>query len=259
MHLRLSCFMLACFMLAASLAAGSARSAEPDTVRLAVQPGLGAGLAAFPRIAAPEGPASQRINQALTAADARLRTAAEDCDTSSASADPKDAGWQRSVTVAMRGPGYLALVASDDLFCGGAHPDTDSFALAYDVRTGAPLNWERLLPKALAGKATLDSAADGTRLGVMASPALKALYLKLSKPDADCTSALQDTDLQFMLWPDAAREGVAMQPSGLPHVIAACGTDAVIPLATLRTLGVEPALLDAITAGHHAGLFDPTP
>jgi hypothetical protein len=214
-------------------------------------------LTAFPRIAAPEGPASQRINQALTAADTRLRAAAKDCDASNASADPKDAAWKRSVAVAMRGPGYLALVASDDLYCGGAHPDTDSFALTYDLRTGAPLNWERLLPKALAGKATLDSAADGTKLGVMASPALTALYLKLSKPDADCASALRDTDLHFMLWPDAAREGVALQPSGLPHVIAACGDDAVIPLTTLRMLGVEPALLDAIAAGHKAGLYDP--
>lgn len=256
MSLRLSCFILVL-----SLVAGSARSAPPDAARLVAGPALGAGLMAFPRIAAPDGAASQRINKALSAADDRLRAAAKDCDAgaSGPAADQKDAGWQRSVTAAMRGPGYLALVASDDLFCGGAHPDTDSFALAYDLGTGAPLNWERLLPKTLAGKASLDTAADGTRLGVMASPALTALYLKLSKPDADCGPALRDTELQFMLWPDAAREGVAMEPSGLPHVIAACGTDAVIPLATLRSLGVEPALLDAIAAGHKAGLYDSKP
>jgi hypothetical protein len=250
MRLRLSYLILAVV-----LAAGPARSAEP--IRLAPQPAIGAGLPAFPRIAAPDGPATQRINQALTAADARLRAAAKDCAANAA--DPKDADWQRTITVPMRGPVYLTLVATDSLFCGGAHPDSDSFALAYDLRTGAPLNWERLLPKTLAGKATLDTAADGTRLGVLASPALTALYLKLSKPDADCGSALRDADLQFMLWPDAARQGVAMQPSGLPHVIAACGDDAVIPLATLRTLGVEPAVLDAIAAGHQAGLYDSKP
>ena len=250
---------LSCLILAAVLMAGSARSAEPDPVRLKPQPALGADLAAFPRIARPDGAASQRINQALAAADTRLRTAAKECAASNPSADPKDPAWQRTIAVPMRGPGYLTLVASDNLFCGGAHPDTDSFALAYDLHTGAPLNWERLLPKTLAGKATLDSAADGTRLGVLASPALTALYLKLSKPDADCAPALRDTDLHFILWPDAARQGVTMQPSGLPHVIAACGDDAVIPLATLRTLGVEPALLDAIAAGHKAGLYDPAP
>ena len=250
MRLRLSFFILA-----ASLTAGSARTAEP--VRLTPQPALGAGLAAFPRIAAPaafphtaapDDPASQRINQALTAADARLRAAAKDCRANAS--DPKDADWQRTVAVAMAGPGYLALIASDDLFCGGAHPDADRFALAYDLRTGTQLNWERLLPKTLAGKATLDTAADGTRLGVLASPALTALYLQLAKPDADCAPALRDTDLQFILWPDATRQGVAMQPSGLPHVIAACGTDVVVPLATARMLGVDPALLDAIAAGH---------
>lgn len=250
-------FRLSCVILTVALAAGPARSAEPVPIRLAPQPAVGAGLPAFPRIAGPDSPASQRINQALTAADARLRVAAKDCVANAS--DPKDADWQRTVTVPMRGPGYLTLVASDSLDCGGAHPDSDSFALAYDLRTGTPLNWEKLLPKTLAGKATLDTAADGTRLGVLASPALTALYLKLSKPDADCASALHDTDLHFILWPDAARQGVAMQPSGLPHVIAACGNDAVIPLATLRGLGVEPALLDAIAAGHQAKLYDPAP
>ena len=119
------------------------------------------------------------------------------------------------------------------------------------------MNWERLLPKTLAGTASLDEAGDGTPLGVVASPALTALYLKLEKPDADCAETLQDTDLHFMLWPDAANDGVTMAPSGLPHAFAACGEDATIPLATLRTLGVEPALLDAIAAGHKAGLYDP--
>ena len=246
---------------AASLAAGSAPSAEPEPIRLVAQPALGTDLAAFPRIAAPVDPVSQQINQALANTDVRVRDAAKQChaDASAFQADMKDAGWQRTVTVAMRGAGYLALVASDNWYCGGAHPDTGQFALAYDLRNGAALNWERLLPKSLAGTASLDTAGDGTRLGVVASPTLKALYLKLMKPDADCGQALRETELQFMLWPDAAREGVAMEPSGLPHVIAACGGDAVIPVGTLRTLGVAPALVEAIAAGHKAGLFGPTP
>jgi hypothetical protein len=252
-------FLAPCLFMAVALATGLAGAAEPGAIRLAAQPPLGDHLSAFPRIAAAEEPALQRINRALTDADARVVAAAKDCRSEAAQEPdgPKDGAWERTVTVAMLGPGYLALVVSDYSYCGGAHPDGDSFALAYDLRTGSPLNWERLLPKTLAGTASLDSAGDGTRIGVLASPALKALYLKLTKPDADCAEALQDTDLHFMLWPDAAHDGVTMAVSGLPHAVAACGDNATIPLATLRTLGAEPALLDAIAAGHKAGLYDP--
>jgi hypothetical protein len=286
-------------LMTASVAAEPAAAAEPVPIRLIAQPDLGAGLAAFPRIAsaASSGAASEgdahavaRINQALADADSRLRAAAKDCQaqahegqtsgaqageaqaggaqangaqadgaqTVGTQANPQDAGWQRSVTVAMIGPFYLSLVASDQWDCGGAYPDAASFALEYDLRTGSPLNWARLLPKALVGTASLDTAGDGTRIGVAASAALTKLYLTLAKPDADCASALREADLQFMLWPDAARDGVAMQPSGLPHAIAACGDDAVIPLATLRTLGAEPGLVSAIEAGHRGGLFGMT-
>jgi hypothetical protein len=248
-----------CLILMTSLGAGSARSAEPGAIRLVAQPPLGAHLSAFPRIAAAEEPALQRINRALANADARVLAAEKDCraEAVQAQVDTTDGVWERTVTVAMRGPGYLALVASDDVYCGGAHPDTGRFALVYDLRTGSPLNWERLLPKTLVGTASLDSASDGSQLGVVASPALTAVYLKLVKPDGDCAETLQDTDLHFMLWPDAAHDGVTMAVSGLPHAVAACGDNATIPLATLRTLGVEPALLDAIAAGHKAGLYDP--
>ena len=252
-------FLAPCLCMAVSLLTGGAGAAEPAAVRLVAQPALGADLAAFPRIAAADGAAARRINQALTDADRRAQAAGQACraETVKSKGDPSGGGWQRSVTVAMRGPGYLSLVAADSWYCGGPYPSETSFALAYDLRTGAPLNWERLLPKKLAGTATLDTAGDGTPLGVVNSPALMALYVTLMKPDPDCAQALQDYHPQFMLWPDAARNGVAMEPSGLPHVVAACGPDVVIPLATARTLGVEPALLDAIAAGHEAGLYDP--
>jgi hypothetical protein len=243
------------FVLAACLAAGVGASAQQSGVSLVAQPALAPDVVAFPRLAAIDGP-SKRVNLALAKADARVRDAAKGCHADAIAAKDPDGGWQRSVAVVMRGPGYLALVASDNWFCGGAYPSTDSFALAYDLKTGSPLNWARLLPKALVQTASLDTAGDGTQLGVVASPALTALYLELAKPDSDCTEALRQEDLHFMMWPDAAAEGVDMAPSGLAHAIAACGPDVTIPVARLRTLGADPALLDAITAGHQAALFN---
>ncbi len=244
--------LLLCRFIVASLAAGPVVAGEPAPIRLAAQPDIGPQLAAFPRLAAPGGPQMQRINQQLASADARARKAARECR-------PGPGYWQRSVTVAMRGPRYLALVAFDEWYCGGVHPSFSRFALAYDLQTGAPLNWERLLPKALGVTASLGTAGDGTRLGVVASPQLKALYMESEKMDPECVPILQDEDLRFILWPDARREGIAMKPYNLPRAVSLCVVDMVIPLLRLRQLGVELALLDAIAAAHKAKLYDPTP
>ena len=116
-------------LMAVSLAAGLARASEPSTIQLAAQPPLGAGVAAFPRIAAADGPALRRINRALANGDARMLAAAKDCRAQAVEAQtPEGDPWQRTVTVAMRGPGYLVLVAHEDWYCGGAHPDNDAFA-----------------------------------------------------------------------------------------------------------------------------------
>lgn len=212
-------------------------------------------MAAFPRLLTPDGPQAQHINQEFAKADDQVRADAQECHASfiEAHPDPKDPGWKRSgnwrrsITVAMRGPRYLALVVSDDWFCGGAYPDRGNLALVYDLHTGMPVNWEKLLPKGLAST------------GAVASPELMALYEKAAQPDANCREALQDQDysVQFTLWPDAQDAGIALDPSGLPHVIAACGPTAVIPLLTLRKLGVDPALLDAIAAAHKAKQYSP--
>jgi hypothetical protein len=197
------------------------------------------------------------VNQALDQADARLRSAVRACnrDAKAAQADPNDAGWQRQITVTMRGEGYLSFFVSDQWYCGGAYPSAGSFALAYDLHTGAPLNWQRLLPRSLVSSAMLDSAGDGTRLGFVASPALTALYLKTDKPESDCLQELQMTSLQFMLWPDAKAAGVGIELASLPHAWAACGDNVVLSLPMLRKLGVAPALLDAIAEAHSRGFY----
>lgn len=120
-------------------------------VRLVPQPGVAPGVAAFPRLA-PSGPASAVINGALSAADARVRAAAADCTAGLAgsNAGPDRHAWTRRVTVGMRGPRYLALITADDADCGGVYPNADRFALVYDLRTGHPPDWSRLLPTALA-------------------------------------------------------------------------------------------------------------
>lgn len=243
--------------LCALLAAGAAPAAE--AVQLVAQAPVMAGLATFPRLA-PGMPQAARINAALATADARVRTAVEECRAVArgSAADPATTGWTRSIAIAMQGPRYLALVADDYFYCGGPYPNAERFALVYDLHTGLPPNWPRLLPKTLVRTHLIEAAFDATPLGMVDSPALKSIYLAAvqgaaAKLDPGCPATLQQLAGPFMFWPDAQQGGIAVQPSRLAHAAAACGMPVTISVAALRRLGVNPALLDAVGAAHRAG------
>lgn len=164
-----------CTLALAALAAGLtavAFAAEP--IVLKPSPVLAPGLDAFPRLVeTPGSRTAKRINRALAQGDARVQEAAKECHLGAEEAAARDGrpvggedgDWSRTITVTMRGPRYLSLLATDGWFCGGAHPDNSMVALVYDLAAGAPVNWKRLLPAALAQDTTTDTAGDGTVLG----------------------------------------------------------------------------------------------
>lgn len=162
------------WLMAAMVACGGVAAAA-SPVELTAQPDVAPGVAAFPRIAAPSTPAAMSINQALAKADARVLVAAQSCKANVVAQGMETAGepdWERDITVAMRGPDYLALAANDFMACGGAHPDGEFVVLVYDVRTGKPVNWLRLMPKSMGATASLDQAGDDTNIGLVAAPVL---------------------------------------------------------------------------------------
>ena len=235
----------------AALGLGAAANAA-GTVQLTHPPKLTSGDAALPKIAAPVTPATAKINAALARIDARWIKASRDC---LGHAKPQDAEMTRSVETPMLGPRYLTIVAHDSASCAeAAYPQAWTLALVYDLDTGRPVNWEKLLGT-LVDSAVIDSAGDGTPIGVITSNTLHDLYVKAVAPRQDpgmrvqCANILEDETMQFQVWPDAAKGGLVLQPSSLPHAVAACGDAAVIPLAKLRRLGVDAGLLDAIAAG----------
>ena len=198
---------------------------------------------AFPRIASAADEAAKRIDAALDRQDARLRKVAADCIKDGG----HDASWTRTVTAPMTGPAYLTLIAADDFFCGGAYPDTAQLVLVYDLQTGSPVNWTRLLPAAIAGTATLQEGADGSKIGTLNSPKLHTLYAQSypKGPDqAECLDSIATAP--FTLWPDAKADGLMIAPFGLPHVIAACAEPVLLPTALLQTMGVDIRLTNAI-------------
>lgn len=238
-----------CLVLLAASVGQAYAGHDLGAIRLSKPKPVMRDVAAFPRLAAGAIPATiERINKALTQADGRVRKAARGCQ----QADRKHSHWSRKISVPMQGPHYVSLIATDDYFCGGAHPDSSTVALVFDLDTGTLADWAELLPE-LAQHTGTDTAGDGSTLGTIASQKLADLYKDMAKhsgSDPACADALKDTELNFILWPDAKQDGLTVQPAGLPHVIASCGPAMTLPVKTLKTLDVNAGLLDAIEAAH---------
>ncbi len=217
--------------------------AQPDVLRGAVE--------AFPRVLPGPGVSdavSAKINAALTRANARARKAALDCRTSfreaQGKADPR--AWRRSVSVTMRGPEFLALMATDSYYCGGPYPnDGLQMPLVYDLTTGSPVNWLKLLPPSV--KATPGNAADGSNTGAVNWPAVTALAKKQAQPE--CAEAYKENP-DFALNLDARSGTLALTPSDFPHVIQACADSVDLTGDDLRKLHVAPRLIDALHTAH---------
>ena len=218
------------------IAAGGASAKEP--VRL-TKP---ASAAAFPRIAAPLTPATAKINAALARLDHRWSAFVRECK-----AGGKDNSADRSVAVTMAGPRFLSVVARDEESCGGAHPDTSTLALVYDLDAGRPVDWKALLGPKLVAETSTDTVIDGSTIGIVSSPALRALYGRGTR-DRDCYDATVDPGLHFVAWLNAWRRAVMVEPV-LPHVVAACGGETAVDLGELGRSGADPALIAALAGG----------
>ena len=234
---------------AASLLALSAASAADRVVTLRVPPALKKDLDAMPRIAKPADRAERRINAALNRLDVQLIKDVAECKDN----DGKPGEWERSIEVSMHGPGYLSFLIHDNTSCGGAHPNADTSALVFDLKTGAAADWRRVLPPALTGTMTPDAP------GLLSSKRLYDLYVAgydirpgASDAPPECKDAVRAAGASqppvMEVWPDAKSGGLAVSFE-LPHAVqGVCGEAVTIPIATLRAEGAKPALLEAIEA-----------
>ncbi|WP_284945113.1 hypothetical protein [Acidisoma cladoniae] len=234
--------------------------AADRTVRLEAAADLRSGIAAMPLIAEPANNAERKINEALHRLDATVLKAAAACKAS----DSEHNSWDRSVDVAMQGPRFLSYAISDNEFCGGAHDDSSTMAIVYDLKTGSPVDWSTLLPPSLTGKLSLDMGADGTKMVTLSGRTLYALYLTAYRPrtgdpkkdayDDDCRDTVAEAGVDgappgMMAWLDAKTAGLVVE-FDLPHVSRACGDSVTIPAAALRVEGSNATLVDALLAAY---------
>jgi hypothetical protein len=231
--------------------------ASNRTLKLRDPPPVAKEAAAMPLIANPSDDAERRINAALKRLDANLSKAILACKRQ----DGGPGDWVRKVEPTMRGPRYISYVIRDMAFCGGPYPSIGTMSIVYDLETGFPVDWARLLPPAISGKVALTAGMDGTKMVTLSSPRLYSLYLSgydrasrmpgndiAAEDVAACKEAVQDTaNPPMMVWLDARSGGLTVQ-FDLPHAVQACAVPVAIPVEVLRADGVNSGLLDAIAA-----------
>jgi hypothetical protein len=249
---------------AMGLFAGLPARSAGRPVHLVVPPPIAKDAAAMPLIVDPVDDAERSINAAVKRFDASLGKYNAECKLS----DGAPGGVSREVAATMRGPGYLSFVIRDIAFCGGPYPSAGTMSIVYDLRTGKPVDWTRLLPPLLTGKVTPAWGMDGTRMVTLASRRLYSLYLAgydraISMPGVDldekdkeeaiasCKETVREEAKppEMNAWLDAKQGGLAVQ-FDLAHAVQVCAVPVVIPVATLRAEGASPELLDAIEAAH---------
>jgi hypothetical protein len=241
-------FLVLAAIIGLDLTAWPVHAAGP--VELKPSPPVAPHIAAFPRV----------VGGASTAASPRINRALKSTEQGLGCEDKGD--WNRAVVVTMRGPRYLSLLAQDDWYCGGAYPDTSTTAMVFDLHTGAPIDWQSLFRAGVIATATTGpGGGDSEPIRVSSAP-LWVLYAKAVAADgvsrdAECRKVLADqSGTGLMLWPDAAADGLGIQPSDFPHVIKACGPPETLGISALRKLGASTVLLDAITEAHRRRWYD---
>lgn len=255
----------AAVLLAGLALGGNAQTPAAGSLRVEPVKQLRKGVDAWPLIADPATPAARRVNEILARLNHRLAQSLHDCDADYQSwlkaAGPLPDGqnqipahWLRTIEVTMEGPRFLSLVASDETFCGGAHPNADRMAMVFDMATGAPVNWTEMVAKSTDASAYADSVSDGSTVGALVLPALEKM--NLAAADADCKDAFQDPQ-SFLIWPDAKHGTLVAQPFDLPHAVQACAKEIDLTMDQAHKLGFDESLLAAIEEAHRQASVTP--
>jgi hypothetical protein len=229
-------------------------------VRLRLLPDIARDLPAFPRIADPVDEAERNVNVALDGLDAAVRKAAKECKREA----KRRASWERVLGVPITAPGFLSFYFANHVFCGGAHPSYGTAAIVFDLRSGTPVDWTKLLPPSLAGEVALREISDGSRVATLSSAGLHRLYLDSYRPrtgksevdaaDEDCREAVasgRNGGPPRMIARLTGDEGLAVQ-FDLEHVVQACADEVTIPIQVLKAEGASADLVRALEGARPA-------
>ena len=192
---------------------------------------------------------ADHLNAGFAVLDARAAAAAAGLPKNGAEgearhADPK--AWQRTMDVTMAGPRYLSLLATDADNCAARLLGATSgvvLPLVYDLTTGAPVNWVKLMPAGV--RASLATAEDGTRMGVVEWPALQARALRESTPD--CKVFIRENGiLDFAVWLDGGKGELVAETVSFPNAGAGCEVPIRYTTEQMRQMGFDKDLIASL-------------
>lgn len=154
-------------------------------------------------------------------------------------------GAARSIRVMARSAEFYSFYFTESGMCAGAaHPFFTQALVTFDLSTGSPANWAKLLPESL----LQTDAVDDDEARPLRSDALNTLYKAHLEPNPECDAAYA-YPLAFTFALDAATKSLAMAPDALPYAETACAETALIPLAKIKSLGLDPRVITALETG----------
>jgi hypothetical protein len=214
-------------------------------VQLLRLPSLSSKAESLPRIAHPN-QFERIINHDLLRLDTKAKRDALGC--TGASDDGHRMFYERSVNVLSPGPRYLAIAVNVSTDCGGVHPYYYQFTLTYDVETGRPVDWAKILMKTDAknDKVNPDSELPFA-LPAVRSRSLQKLYRAGWKDADQCSvddiaSAAPSEDSEFtsfMLAPVPEKHGLSVLPVNLSSSVAACAQPVILGRKAMDELGIS--------------------
>jgi hypothetical protein len=218
------------FCLALWLASPAAAQNLPEVTSPAP---LADQIAATPKLVSTT-PQAAEINETLAAFDAGSLEELTACD-----------GASRAVQVLLRSAKFYSMVVDEGGMCSGAaHPFFNHWLITFDMTSGQPLFWDQFLPETLLQTDRPDYDKDYP----LRRPALQALYLGHIAQNPDCAEVYGDA-MNFNFALDAKAQALLMAPVGLPYAVTACAETAQIPLAEMRSLGLDARLISALESG----------
>ncbi|HET9283270.1 MAG TPA: hypothetical protein VFR24_15045 [Candidatus Angelobacter sp.] len=184
----------------------------------------------------PDHAGMMKVNQLLAKELAQYRLQAAGC---AQGIDFNGGDFDLSTGVELFSRHLFSVVRHGSSFCGGAHPNFQSFINLYDLHTGTEVSTEDLLAREIdpdtVKKLIGNTSADGADLirGLMAE-----LYLQHAHPEADCLDVITRDENRAPVFSTKhylSSHGLVLVPD-LPHVEQACAEDVIIPYGELRPL-----------------------
>ena len=149
-----------------------------------------------------------------------------DCELAGLDSSGGGGNYSLSVVPVMITRNWLATEASEDSYCGGAHPNAGIYPAVYDLAKGVevdPRDWFGV-------RAVTRAALSGGMIAKTLTPAFRAFVLThQSPPDPKCREALTTADFWDL---GLSRKGMTFSPS-LAHVDQGCSDAIIVPFGQL--------------------------